>query len=299
MKKRDIHLICNAHLDPVWLWQWQEGAAETISTFRTAAELCEKNDTFIFNHNEVILYKWIQQYDPDLFKRIQKLVKKGRWHIMGGWYLQPDCNMPSGESFVRQILLGRIYFKKHFGVQPKTAINFDPFGHTRGLVQILAKSGYDSYLFGRPGPDCIDLPAEDFNWIGYDGSSVMATRFPGWYNTNLGKASEIISQRMDTYTDRDPMPVLWGVGNHGGGPSRIDLANVNKLINSQQGVNVKHSTPEMFFNQLRKKRKDLVNHSDDLNPWAIGCYSSQIKIKQHHRLLENESKAYQDKHVCN
>ena len=75
MTKRSIHLICNAHLDPVWLWQWQEGAAEALSTFRTAAELCEKDNAYIFNHNEVILYKWIQEYEPELFKRIQKLVK--------------------------------------------------------------------------------------------------------------------------------------------------------------------------------------------------------------------------------
>lgn len=289
MPKRDIHLICNAHLDPVWLWQWQEGAAEAISTFRTAVEMCENNESFIFNHNEVILYKWVQDYEPELFKRIQKLVKAGKWHIMGGWYVQPDCNMPSGESFVRQILLGRTYFKKHFGVEPKTAINFDPFGHTRGLVQILAKSGYDSYLFGRPTPNCLDLPAEDFNWIGYDGSSVMATRFPGWYNTNLGIAKEMISKRLKIDPDRNPMPILWGVGNHGGGPSKIDLRNINKLIaEKKQQFNIKHSTPDAFFKQLKKHRSKLIERKDDINPWAIGCYSSQVRIKQQHRLLENE-----------
>jgi alpha-mannosidase len=288
MKERDIHLICNAHLDPVWLWQWQEGAAEAISTFRTAAELCQSNDTFIFNHNEVILYKWIQEYDPDLFKQIQKLVKQGKWHIMGGWYLQPDCNMPSGESFVRQILLGRYYFKKHFGVEPKTAINFDPFGHTRGLVQILAKSGYDSYLFGRPDRNCLDLPAEDFNWVGYDGSHIMATRFPGWYNTFLGKAKEIISERLKIDPGRNPMPILWGVGNHGGGPSRIDLRNINQLIRDQRHFAIRHSTPDRFFKQLKKSRKNLIEFAEDLNPWAIGCYASQVRIKQQHRLLENE-----------
>ena len=86
--KRRIHLICNAHLDPVWLWEWQEGAAEAISTFRVAAEMCEKDGGFVFNHNEVILYEWVREYEPDLFERIKKLVKKGRWHIMGGWYFQ-------------------------------------------------------------------------------------------------------------------------------------------------------------------------------------------------------------------
>ncbi|HAK96009.1 MAG TPA: alpha-mannosidase, partial [Planctomycetes bacterium] len=98
---RNIHLLCNAHLDPVWLWEWEEGAAEAISTFRTAAELCETHDAFIFNHNEVTLYQWVQEYEPELFERIRKLVRQGTWHIMGSWYLQPDCNMPSGESFVR------------------------------------------------------------------------------------------------------------------------------------------------------------------------------------------------------
>ncbi len=100
-----VHLLCNAHIDPVWLWEWEEGAAEAISTFRTAADLCEAFDGFVFNHNEVLVYQWVEEYEPGLFARIQRLVDEGRWHIMGGWFLQPDCNMPSGESFVRQILV--------------------------------------------------------------------------------------------------------------------------------------------------------------------------------------------------
>ena len=289
-KQKLIHLICNAHLDPVWLWEWQEGAAEAISTFRTAAELCEQDEIFVFNHNEVTLYKWVQEYEPSLFKRIQKLVKKGRWHIMGGWYLQPDCNMPSGESFVRQILLGKTYFKKHFGVEPRTAINFDPFGHTRGLVQILAKSGYDSYLFGRPrvnDKEC-ELEGEDFVWVGYDGSEVLAARFPGWYNTPLGKAAELISERMQIESGRNPMVILWGVGNHGGGPSKLDLKDVNKLIQETADFDVKHSTPEAYFRQLKKIKDKLPCRKNDINPWAVGCYTSDIRIKQKHRLLENE-----------
>ena len=136
MKKKKIHLVCNAHIDPVWLWEWEEGVGVAISTFRTAADLCEEFDGFVFNHNEAILYQWVEQYEPVLFKRIQRLVKQKKWHIMGGWYLQPDCNMPSGESFVRQILTGKQYFKEKFGVRITTAINFDPFGHTLSLIHI-------------------------------------------------------------------------------------------------------------------------------------------------------------------
>ncbi|MFI4910515.1 MAG: glycoside hydrolase family 38 C-terminal domain-containing protein [Sedimentisphaeraceae bacterium JB056] len=288
MAKQQIHLICNAHLDPVWLWKWQEGAAEAISTFRTAAELCEKHDAFIFNHNEVILYQWIQEYEPQLFERIRKLVKQGRWHIMGGWYLQPDCNMLSGESFVRQILVGKNYFKQEFGVEPNTAINFDPFGHTQGLVQIMAKSGYDSYLFGRPTPPWQDLPAEEFTWVGLDGSKIMATRFCGWYQTFLGQAKEIITERIEANPDRDILAVLWGVGNHGGGPSKYDLKQVEKLIKETDSCDIQHSTPEKYFKALSKKKADLPEFSGDLYPWGVGCYTSQIRIKQGHRLLENE-----------
>ncbi len=165
---KSIHLICNAHLDPVWLWEWQEGAAETLATFRTAADLCEELDGFVFNHNEVILYQWVEEHEPELFERIRTLVNVGKWHIMGGWYLQPDCNMPSGESFVRHALLGKRYFLDRFGVEPKTAINFDPFGHTRGLDP--APEGTIPVVVYNPHPwpieDCFEcefnLP--DQNW---------------------------------------------------------------------------------------------------------------------------------------
>ncbi|MCU0519935.1 MAG: alpha-mannosidase, partial [Anaerolineae bacterium] len=82
-----VHLLCNAHIDPVWMWEWEEGAAEAISTFRTAADLCEAFDGFVFNHNEAVLYQWVETYEPELFARIQRLVREGRWHIMGGWFL--------------------------------------------------------------------------------------------------------------------------------------------------------------------------------------------------------------------
>ena len=137
MKK--IHMLCNAHLDPVWLWSRDEGMAEAISTFRVAADFCERYDDFIFNHNEAVLYEYVELNEPELFERIKRLVGLGKWRIMGGWYLQPDCLMPSAEGLLRQIERGNRYFLDKFGTKPTTAINFDSFGHTRGLVQILKK----------------------------------------------------------------------------------------------------------------------------------------------------------------
>ena len=282
-----LHLVCNAHLDPVWLWPWEEGLAETLSTFRTAARLCEEFDGFIFNHNEAILYKWVEEYEPDLFYRIQNLVKRGKWHIMGGWVLQPDCNMPSGESLVRQILLGKLYFLQKFGVEPKTAVNLDSFGHTRGLVQILTKAGYTSYLFCRPGLEDLSLPADDFIWIGYDNSRIIAHRARHHYNSQRGKAGDRINIWLSESKGKRAGLLLWGIGNHGGGPSEEDLREISRLIDQRNGFEIRHSTPEDYFSHISGLVELLSTHSDCLNPWAVGCYTTMAQVKQKHRHLEN------------
>ncbi|MCK5758684.1 MAG: alpha-mannosidase [Clostridiales bacterium] len=286
MKK--LHLICNAHLDPVWLWRWEEGLGEALSTFRIAAEFCENYDGFIFNHNEALLYEWIEEYDPALFSRIQGLVNAGKWHIMGGWYVQPDCNLPSGESFTRQILYGKRYFMEKFGVEPKTAINFDPFGHSRGLVQIMAKSGFDSYIFCRPDITLKDLPGEDFTWVGTDGSEITGHRSYRFYLSQKGKAVSKIQEFIKKYPNKTPAMVLWGIGNHGGGPSREDLEAIQKFKDESPDYEIVHSTPEDYFKELCESNVELSRFEESINPFAVGCYTSQIRIKQKHRELENE-----------
>ncbi|MBP1994544.1 glycoside hydrolase family 38 N-terminal domain-containing protein [Paenibacillus eucommiae] len=284
MKK--LHLLSNAHLDPVWQWEWEEGAAAAVSTFRAAAEFCEEYEGYVFNHNEVILYKWVEEYEPALFERIRQLVAKGKWNIMGGWYLQPDCNMPSGESFVRQILTGKSYFREKFGVEPTTAINFDSFGHTRGLVQILQQAGYDSYIFMRPN-DFKGVSERDFIWSGFNGSEVMAHKIIGGYNTLLGQAHEKIREWLQENEEEKTGLILWGVGNHGGGPSRLDITKIGELMEQTESFEIVHSTPESYFQEL-KSMKELPRFEGDLNPFFVGCYTSLIRIKQLHRRLENE-----------
>ncbi len=288
MQRKTIHLISNSHLDPVWLWEWQEGAAETLSLARTIAELCDEHETFVFNCNGASFYRWVEEYDPALFRRIRQLIKTGQWHVMGGWYVQPDCNMPSGESFVRQALLGKWYFKDRFGVEPTTAVNFDPFGHTRGLVQILAKSGYDSYLFCRPDPGFCALPANEFVWVGYDGSEILATRVEAGYASRPGGARDRALEWMSANPNQECGLVAWGAGNHGGGPTRADLRGLARLIRETKSVQILHSTPERYFGQLRRQQSRLARHRDDINPWAVGCYTSMARVKQKHRMLENE-----------
>ena len=147
-----FHLLSNAHIDPVWQWLKDEGIGVAISTFSAAADFCEEYDNYVFCHNEAILYEYIERYSPNLFARIKKLVKEKKWIIIGGWYLQPDCNMPSGEAMIRQIYRGLAYFSEKFGddfIMPKTAVNFDCPGHSAGLIQILNDFGYKYFTYCR------------------------------------------------------------------------------------------------------------------------------------------------------
>jgi alpha-mannosidase len=285
---RTVHLLCNSHLDPVWLWEWPEGAGEALALARTVCDLCEEFDGFVFNRNEVQFHEWIEEYDPELFERIRRLAARGQWHVTGGWYLQPDCNLPSGESFVRQILVGRRYFKEKFGVEPTTAVNWDSFGHSRGLVQILAKSGYDSYLFCRPFIHEMPVPAAEFTWIGFDGSEVTAALAESHYNSAPDDTPAKITEWMQRDTSRPVLQLPWGVGNHGGGPSRADLQDITKLMAETRDARIIHSTPERYFADFRARAGNLPQYKGDLNPWAVGCYTSMMRLKREHRRLENE-----------
>ncbi len=285
-----LNLVCNSHLDPVWLWDWEEGMAAAIATFRAAADICEEYPDFVFNQNEALLYEWVEAHDPALFRRVRKLVKQGRWHIMGGWFLQPDCNLPSGEGLVRQVEYGRRYFWKKFRQRPSTAANLDSFGHSRGLVQILRKSGFDSYLFCRPRPDDpgLALPANDVRWMGFDGSTVHARRAQSHYHSLRGQAVAHIESHLKANPGAPIDLILWGVGNHGGGPSRVDVDAIAAYHERNVQRGIRHSSPEVYFNSRRRHVYGFPVWREDLNPWAVGCYTSQVRVKQEYRRLEND-----------
>jgi alpha-mannosidase len=235
---------------------------------------------------------WVEEYEPELFLRVQKLVKAKKWNIMGGSIVQPDCNLTSGESFVRQSLYGINYFWEKFGVRPYTANNFDPFGHTQGLAQILCKAGYKYYVFCRPDPNELPLPFV-FKWKGLDGSFVYGSRSYDGYGSPLGKAADTIDAFIGNHIKDEISYRLWGVGDHGGGPSKKDLEDLAGLIKKYAGnITVCHSTPEEFFCDYianeEKAGREIPELDRDINSVFVGCYTSQVLIKQLHRKLENE-----------
>lgn len=292
-----VHLICNAHLDPVWKWPWEEGAREAVSTFRTAVELLHAFPEFIFNHNESVLYEWVEEYDPPLFAQIQALVRAGRWHISGGWYLQPDVNLPGGETLVRCILEGRRYFDEKFGVRPSVAYNFDSFGHAGSLPQIMAQSGFALYIHCRPVVSALDLPAPLYRWRGMDGSEVLTVRPAGVFYCTPNR--EYTVERQDALaqartgialaraTGQDVL-VPWGLGDHGGGPTRADLEKLRALIDemADADVIVRHSTPEAFLARVQPQMDAVPVHEGEIQRTAPGCYTSIAPIKRRMRQVE-------------
>ena len=138
-----VHLIGNAHLDPIWLWRWQEGCGEVLQTFRSALDRLNEYPDFVFTCSSAAYYKWVEEIDPDMFEEIKTRVKEGRWVPVNGWWVQPDCNMPSAESFARQALYSQLYYNEKFGRICKTAYNVDSFSDYK-------KRRYDSICYDAP-----------------------------------------------------------------------------------------------------------------------------------------------------
>jgi alpha-mannosidase len=277
-----VHLICNAHLDPVWQWRWEEGASEAISTFQTAAKILREHPGLIFCHNEAVLYRWVERLDPVLFREIRRLVRNGRWAIGGGWHLQPDVNLPGIESLIRQIEEGRKYFRDRFQAAPRVAYGFDAFGHGGGMPQVLRRAGYEMYVFMRPRADELDLPADLFLWRGVDGTIIPAYRIAvGLYHTEYDNIGGRLAEGVDLALrlNRD-VPVFWGLGDHGGGATREDLAVIDRMTAGEKRVRIIHSTPDRFWAAVRTAAAKAPIVSGDIQRTFPGCYTSLSRIKR-------------------
>ena len=276
----NYYLIANAHLDPVWQWCVPEGLSLVKSTFRSALDRMNEFPGYIFTSACASYYKWIKLNEPEMFEEIKQRVEEGRWAVVGGMWVQPDCNIPSGEAFCRHFLYSQKFFKENFGITVKTGYNVDSFGHNGMLPQLLKKSGIDNYIYQRPNnrEEKPNLPFDDLHlWRSPDGSTVRVFHIPDGYGGSIEK------ERLDNhyYNKNQPMMVFFGVGNHGGGPSKVHLADAEKLI--AQG-DFKYATPDEYFEETKNVDMPLVD--EDLQHHASGCYSANSRIKELNRRAE-------------
>lgn len=276
-----LHLIGNAHLDPVWLWRWQDGFSEVLQTFRSALDRMNDFPDFKFTSACCVYYQWVEKVDPDMFEEIRKRVREGRWEITGGWFLQPDCNMPDGESFARHALISQRWFKEKFGITAKTGYNVDSFGHNAGLPKILKASGMDNYVFMRPMPHEKDIKESLFAWESDDGTRVTTYRIPWFYNYDTSRMEMFEKLKDKAEEDNMDYMAFYGVGNHGGGPTIKLIDEMNKL-----GIpDMVYSTCGEYFDSVDKSNLPVVK--DELQHHARGCYSAESFVKRANRKCES------------
>lgn len=287
MKK--MTMVGNAHLDPVWLWQWQEGYQEVKATFQSALDRMEETEDFVFTCACAAYYQWVEENAPALFEKIRERVEEGRWVIVGGMWIQPDMNVPSGESFARQLLYSQQYFYEKFGKIATVGYNVDSFGHNGAMPQIYSLAGIQNYVWMRPGiHENPNIPEGAMRWEGIDGTEVYAYRIWGEY-TGASKVPEKV-ERLFAFSDRIGMPVMcfYGVGNHGGGPTIENLRQIHEYqASSEKGEEVVLGTPVDYFAQLRNEKIELPVWKGELQHHASGCYSTHSKSKYLHRTAEN------------
>ena len=146
MKEKTVHLIGSAHIDPVWYWSRQAGMIEVLSTCRTAIEMLHNYDEFVFSLGDVWVYEILEKYCPEDLDIIKEHISNKRWHVPGGWYIQPDCNLISESSFKKHIEFGKECFSRKFSAEVNVGFNVDSFGHCAAIPDILLEAGYDSYV---------------------------------------------------------------------------------------------------------------------------------------------------------
>ena len=287
MKKDwDFYFVGNAHLDPVWMWQWQDGSCTAKGTIRSALDRMKEYPDFVFVCAASRVFEWIEEFCPEMFREIQERVKEGRFCIVGGWYVQPDCNNPSGESFARHSLYAQRYFKEKFGVTARTGYNVDSFGHCGTIPQILRKSGMDQYIFMRPNETEKHMPSHAFIWRAKDGSEVTACRLTRMYSTTRIKLNDY-QQLLDELDVMEPnanpeipvVPFFYGVGNHGGGPTKKNIEIIEQFRREYVPGKVHFSNLQDMFDALAAYKDKMPVHEDDLQHHAAGCYATVTPVK--------------------
>lgn len=298
LQQFNIRIVGNSHIDMAWLWPWTETVEVVRNTFQSVLDLMREYPDFKFTMSSARTYEWMQEKYPDLFQQIERRVKEGRWEIIGGMWVEPDLNMPDGESLVRQILVGKHYFQKNFGVDVKIGWNPDSFGYNYQLPQIYKKSGMDYFVTQKLlwAHEFTTFPYKLFWWQSPDGSRLL-TYFPHDYAGGIDAeplATDLSIWMPSIYgksiPDKSEMMHLYGVGDHGGGPTRIMLDHAEQL-RAPDAVfpRLEFSFARDFFSDMEKKlpRMQVPTWDGELYfAYHRGVFTTQAETKRRIRRAE-------------
>jgi alpha-mannosidase len=257
LQQVSYHLTGNSHIDAAWLWPWTETVDVVKRTFGTALQLMNEYPDYTFTQSAAQYNAWIADKYPQMNDEIKKRIKEGRWEIVGGMWVEPDLNMPDGEAQVRSILVGKRWFQKEYGVDVRIGWNPDSFGYTWQLPQIYKRSGIDYFVTQKTAwNDTNQFPFKLFWWESPDGSKVL-TYFPHDYaNNNLNPvrlSRDFTIARAHTPGLTDMMD-LYGIGDHGGGPTRAILdEGVHWMQPDKVVPRMKFGTAQSYFTEFESK----------------------------------------------
>jgi alpha-mannosidase len=289
-KERTIHVLGNAHIDIAWLWPIKETKEVLKRTFQSALKLQKNYPGLIFNQSSALTYEWIEQEEPELFSEIQRAVGQNQWELTGGMWIEPDLNLPSGESLIRQILYGKQYFQNKFNKDIKIAWNPDSFGFSWQLPQILVKSGFEAFITQKLAwNDTNKFPYKAFQWQGLDGTQILT-----YFSNEIGQGFEplpIAKDAAELEQKHGLKQTLWlyGVGDHGGGPTADMLDLAEEWQQSDLFFQVKPQTAEDFIQKLKEEISDhtLPLWKDELYlEFHRGTFTTKADQKRKNRKLE-------------
>jgi alpha-mannosidase len=290
-KEFEVSLIGNAHIDVAWLWRIPEAMAVARNTFRTVLQNMDEYPELVYAQSQAISYDWMEKNHPQVFEGIRRRFNEGRWEIVGGMWVEPDCNLISGESWIRQIVYGKRYFREKFGHDVRIGWNPDSFGYNWNMPQIYRKSGIDCFITQKLWwNDTTVFPHFAFWWEGVDGTRLFTFFPPVGYNSavQLNEVADAIT-KYEADTGHKKSLILYGLGDHGGGPNREILDRVRRYQELFIAPEFRHSTAAAFLHQLEEEvGSELPVWNDELYlEYHRGTYTTQGQVKKDNRALEN------------
>jgi alpha-mannosidase len=285
-KKYTMFCIAHAHIDMDWLWGYHETVAIVLGTFRTMLDMMKEYPEFKFSQSQAATYEIAEKYDPELFEEIKQRVKEGRWEFAGSAWVESDRNLPSAESISEHILVTKRFLSEKLGITPESInsdFHPDSFGHTPVMPELLNAGGI-KYFYHCRGLDGIFV----YRWRAPSGAEVLTVNEPSWYNDAIrpGYLSLVIPF-CEQYGGIDGMIKVYGVGDHGGGPTRKDIQMLVDMQSWPVAPTVKFSTYTEYFAMLEKYRDRFPVLKQELGPTFTGCYTSESQLKTANRIMED------------
>jgi len=284
-----LHMVGNAHIDAPWLWPLSEANAVVHSTFRSALDRMKEDAELTMTTSSSQFYEWVESSDPAMLDEIRNQVKAGRWNLVGGWWVEPDVNIPSGESLIRQGLYGQRVLQRIFGRRADVGYNPDSFGHNGNMPQMLKLEEMPFYVFMRPNAlEKPEIKQSLFLWQGIDGTRTLTYRIPLSY----GDPGDVRGPMQRTVAALAGQPErtdmeFFGIGDHGGGPTKENLRSIRQIQKEAGAPNIFYSTPDRYFSEVAPHLpKEIQVYTGDLQHHSVGTYTGGSEIKKLNRTTE-------------